>query len=143
MNLGVIFYNSFKCYKHVSTICDKILAMLQNLWLTKYFTQFNIRLFLAITYLIIHITYIIGHYNNSVRIIDLVSHTTYAMCESTSPKKYFLYFVLMFTLLYGNELFTCCNSVSKNKLTIPYKNIASFVYGPIRYCMISTFLYKI
>ena len=29
----------------------------------------------------IHIyTYIIGHYNPSVRIIDLVSHTTYVVC---------------------------------------------------------------
>ena len=26
------------------------------------------------------ITYIIGHYNPSVRIIDLVSHTTYVVC---------------------------------------------------------------
>ena len=25
-------------------------------------------------------TYIIGHYNPSVRIIDLVSHTTYVVC---------------------------------------------------------------
>ena len=25
-------------------------------------------------------TYIIGHYNSSVRIIDLVSHTTYVAC---------------------------------------------------------------
>ena len=77
-------------------------------------------------------TYIIGHYNPSVRIIDLVSHTTYVVCvvlwrdlqfkvdserqifweifhgnfnysqsfcqksaERKSPKKYFLYFVLM------------------------------------------------
>ena len=31
----------------------------------------------VITY--IH-TYIIGHYNPSVRIIDLVSHTTYVVC---------------------------------------------------------------
>ena len=28
---------------------------------------------------VIH-TYIIGHYNPSVRIIDLVSHTTYVVC---------------------------------------------------------------
>ena len=27
-----------------------------------------------------YITYIIGHYNPSVRIIDLVSHTTYVVC---------------------------------------------------------------
>ena len=81
-------------------------------------------------------TYIIGHYNPSVKIIDLVSHTTYVVCvifcirkrrvvqfkvdserqifekllmaiviysqnycqksaERKSPKKYFLYFVLI------------------------------------------------
>ena len=28
----------------------------------------------------VHITYIIGHYNPSVRIIDLVSYTTYVVC---------------------------------------------------------------
>ena len=27
-------------------------------------------------------TYIIGHYNPSVRIIDLVSHTTYVVCDN-------------------------------------------------------------
>ena len=27
-------------------------------------------------------TYIIGHYNPSVRIIDLVSHTTYVVCAN-------------------------------------------------------------
>ena len=32
-----------------------------------------------VSYGVIH-TYIIGHYNPSVRIIDLVSHTTYAVC---------------------------------------------------------------
>ena len=26
------------------------------------------------------ITYIIGHYNPSIRIIDIVSHTTYVVC---------------------------------------------------------------
>ena len=31
-------------------------------------------------------TYIIGHYNPSVRIIDLVSHTTYVVCVNC--KKY-------------------------------------------------------
>ena len=70
-------------------------------------------------------TYIIDHYNPSVRIIDLVSHTTFVVCRETyslkstpndrffeklfiysqsfcqksarkkSPKKYFSYFVLM------------------------------------------------
>ena len=56
-------------------------------------------------------TYIIGHYNPSVRIIDIVSHTTYVVCvnlmhnysqsfcqksdERKSLKKYFLYFILM------------------------------------------------
>ena len=67
-------------------------------------------------------TYIIGHYNPSVRVIDLVSHKTYVVCvnflhkwrdlqfkvdskrfwetfhgnaERKSPKNYFLYFVLM------------------------------------------------
>ena len=62
-------------------------------------------------------SYIIGHYNPSVRIIDPVSHTTYVVCiifwetfhgnsiysqsfcqkysERKSPKKYFSYFVLM------------------------------------------------
>ena len=34
---------------------------------------------LILFYLLIH-TYIIGHYNPSVRIIDLVSHTTYGEC---------------------------------------------------------------
>ena len=83
-------------------------------------------------------TYIIGHYNPSVRIVGLVSHTTYVVCvnfihkrrdlqfkvdfeqqifeklfmaifiysqsfcqksaERKSPKKYFLYFVLIFGL---------------------------------------------
>ena len=33
---------------------------------------------LAIAY--IHNTYIIGHYNPSVRIIDLLSHNTYVVC---------------------------------------------------------------
>ena len=32
-------------------------------------------------------TYIIGHYNPSVRIIDLVSHTTYVMCVNFIPFK--------------------------------------------------------
>ena len=31
-------------------------------------------------YVVILHTYIIGHYNPSVRIIDLVSHTTYIVC---------------------------------------------------------------
>ena len=29
---------------------------------------------------ILYTTYIIGHYNPSVRMIDLVSHTTYVVC---------------------------------------------------------------
>ena len=65
-------------------------------------------------------TCLIGHYNHSVRIIDLVSHTTYVVCidcihkwrdlqfkvgseqqilekqiERNLPKKYFLYFLLL------------------------------------------------
>ena len=84
-------------------------------------------------------TYIIGHYNPSVRIIDLVSHTTYIVCinfihnistandrffkklfmavsvysenfcqksaERKSPKKYFLYFVLVPELGYEPWLY--------------------------------------
>ena len=35
---------------------------------------------------LVHFTYIIGHYNPSVRIIDLVSHTTYVVCVNFIPK---------------------------------------------------------
>ena len=31
---------------------------------------------------VLWLTYIIGHYNLSVRIIDLVSHTTYVVCDN-------------------------------------------------------------
>ena len=58
-------------------------------------------------------TYIIGHYNSSVRIIDLVSHTTYVVCvnfytqvagptslESTPNDRFFekLFMAVLFTL---------------------------------------------
>ena len=38
-------------------------------------------------------TYIIGHYNLSVRIIDLVSHTTYVVCVNFIHKRRDLQFV--------------------------------------------------
>ena len=50
-------------------------------------------------------TYIIGHYNPSVRIIDLVSHTTYVVCflwslKSTPNDRFFekLFIAILFTL---------------------------------------------
>ena len=46
--------------------------------------------FIAETYTHTHI-YIIGHYNPSVRIIDLVPHTTYVVCVSFIHKSRVLY----------------------------------------------------
>ena len=55
-------------------------------------------------------TYIIGHYNTSVRIIDLISHTTYVVCvnfiykwrdlKSTPNDRFFekLFMAFLFTL---------------------------------------------
>ena len=40
----------------------------------------------------VEITYIIGHYNSSVNIIDLVSHTTWVVCLN------FVYEKFLFTL---------------------------------------------
>ena len=36
---------------------------------------------------ILHPTYIIGHYNHSVRIIDLASHTIYVVCVNFTHKR--------------------------------------------------------
>ena len=40
----------------------------------------------VILFMILFITYIIGHYNPSVRIIDLVFHTTYVVCVNFKHK---------------------------------------------------------
>ena len=46
-------------------------------------------------------------------------------------------------LLYGCELFSSCDSVSKNKPKVTYNNIARSVYGRIRDSRLSECSYKI
>ena len=104
-----------------------VLSIITCLWYIIWYILFSVYYILFIN--ILTYTYIIGHYNPSVRIIDLVSHTIYVVCvnfiyisdgterqifletfhgnfiysqgfcqksaERKSPKKYFLYFVLM------------------------------------------------
>ena len=44
-------------------------------------------------------TYIIGHYMPSVRIIDLLSHTTYVVCVLTNDRFFKkLFMAILFTL---------------------------------------------
>ena len=57
-------YNEIKYGKEIKKLRNKFKFLQYNSWMP---------------YILIHI-YIIGHYNPSVRIIDLVSHTTYVVC---------------------------------------------------------------
>ena len=52
-------------------------------------------------------TYIIGHYNPSVRIIDLVSHTTYIVCVNFIHKWWDLQFKVDFERQIFWETFHC------------------------------------
>ena len=47
------------------------------------------------------------------------------------------------TLLYGCELFSSCDSVSRNKLKVTYNSIARYIYSRTRYSRISKLSYKI
>ena len=50
-------------------------------------------------------TYIIGHYNPSVRIIDLISHTTYVVCVNFFIHKWrHLQFKVEFQILLLNKM---------------------------------------
>ena len=77
---AVVFSQPFFVFKYKDTCCIK-----NDHFITKTsFTLFTLHFICKNTkctafFCYIH-TYIIGHYNSSVRIIDLVFHTTYVLC---------------------------------------------------------------
>ena len=87
----------------------KLKALCLGIWCCTFFLYLPRHLYIIRLH-----TYIIGHYNPLVRIIELAFHTTYVVCVNSErlnfwetfswqfyllsevlPKKYFLYFVLM------------------------------------------------
>lgn len=85
-----------------------------------------------------HINSVVGNINNKLRALWVTQYFTPLKIRILLAKAY-----LMPTLLYGCEIFSSCDAISKRKLNTAFNNICRYVYGIGKYDHISQYSVKL
>lgn len=107
-NLGVIFNSKLDWSNHINVICGRTFSMLRNLWMTQYYTPFEIRMLLAKTYLIPTLMY---------------GCELFASCDSASKKKLNVTFNNIARYVFGLTRFSRISRFAKQLYNISFDNL--------------------